>query len=166
MRHSYSLGNDGESGLYKFYRSNLSLAYRVIDHVPRYAPVMVGDYVYTTNWGFFSPGARYIIKTHKNNSADSRRVDVGGYFNLMRGGQSIGGVMGSWPSDNSTCGTRLFVSSIAFAYYAPLNTVDTKATRPAPVSPSARRIPHDEGRLKWPDQCHPDSRETMTPHAR
>eukprot|EP00964_Phaeocystis_antarctica_P008036 scaffold4323_cov57-Phaeocystis_antarctica.AAC.1 len=26
--------------------------------------------------------------------------------------------------------------------------------------------PHDEGRLKWPDQCHPDSRETMTPHAR
>eukprot|EP00964_Phaeocystis_antarctica_P024157 scaffold13536_cov60-Phaeocystis_antarctica.AAC.2 len=42
----------------------------------------------------------------------------------------------------------------------------TKTRRPAPVSPSARRIPHDEGRLKWPDQCHPDSRETMTPHAR
>eukprot|EP00964_Phaeocystis_antarctica_P017945 scaffold9962_cov63-Phaeocystis_antarctica.AAC.1 len=42
----------------------------------------------------------------------------------------------------------------------------TKARRPAPISPSARRIPHDEGRLKWPDQCHPDSRETMTPHAR
>ena len=42
----------------------------------------------------------------------------------------------------------------------------TKAPRSASVSPSARRIPHDEGRLKWPDQCHPDSRETMTPHAR
>ena len=42
----------------------------------------------------------------------------------------------------------------------------TKATRPAPVSPSARRIPHDEGSLKWSLLCHPDSRETMTPHAR
>ena len=141
VRHSYGLGNDGESGLYKFYRSNLSLAYRVIDHVPRYAPVMVGDYVYTTNWGFFDAGARYIIKTHKNNPADSRRVEVGGYFNLMRAGQSIGGVMGSWPSDNSTCGTHLFVSSIAFAYYAPMNVAEN--TRPVGLD----NLPETRGRM-------------------
>ena len=38
--------------------------------------------------------------------------------------------------------------------------------RPKSVSPSARQIPHDEGGLKCSLQCHPDSRETWTPHAR
>jgi hypothetical protein len=97
-------------------------------NVMRYAPVVADGSVFSSHWGYLDPTSRFLYKTNISDFSQSVKLDMGAL--LEQGyvaGRGIAGPMANQKSD-STCGTRLFMSSMSYGYFSPFNGLDQ--TRP------------------------------------
>lgn len=148
---SESFGWPSLSGVYRFDRNTLQNMGRyqgdpmVKKNVMRYAPIVAEGSVFSTHWGYMDPHARHLHKGSLETWTHIESRDVGADFGVMRAGQGIAGPLASQKSDDDQCGTRLFLSSMSFAYYSALN--DLEPSRPLGLESSN---PSPRGRL----QCY------------
>jgi len=134
------------SGVYKLDRNTL----QPLDYfggptdykfnVMRYAPVVADNYVFSVNCAMHlnstSTQKGYLYRTPLNDFSTVSRRDIMADFGVTHGGAVVTGPLATQVSDDSTCGTRIFVGSASLDYLTSFNV--NEQSRPLGLSVEER----------------------------